>query len=89
MSPLPSRSSAPDTSNMTLESVCDATVKAMRVAMLAFSRPVTTSTVGLWVASTKWIPVALPIWANRTRFASDSRPPASINSASSSTTNTT
>ena len=37
----------------------------MRVGMLALMRPVITSTMGRWVATTRWMPTARAIWARR------------------------
>ena len=50
---------------MVEESILEITLKAIRVGKLALIRPVMTSTEGLWVASTMWIPAALPFWARR------------------------
>ena len=88
MSPLPSNFSAPTVSNMTRESVLEATANATLGTMLAFSKPVITLTEGRWVASTRCIPQARPNCANRIRLGSTSRPPDMIRSASSSTNNT-
>ena len=45
---------------MVLESTWDTTAKLILLGKLALIRPVTTSTDGLWVATSKCIPVARP-----------------------------
>ena len=67
----------------------DATAKATRLGMLAFMRPVMTSEEGRWVAMTRCIPAARPIWATRQMDSSTSFAATSIKSASSSMTTTT
>ena len=57
-SPRPMRFSAPGVSKMTRLSMPLATLKAMRLVMLALMRPVTTLVEGRWVATLKWIPAA-------------------------------
>ena len=89
MSPLPSSCSAPGMSRMTRESTAEATLKAMRAGKLALIRPVTTSTLGRWVAMIRWMPVARAIWAMRHRDFSVSCGASIIRSASSSITITT
>ena len=59
--------------------------KARRLGTLALIRPVTTSTLGRWVASTRWMPAALASWVMRTTESSTSRGATIIRSASSST----
>ena len=61
----------------------------MRLGMLAFMRPVITSAEGRWVAMTRWMPAARPIWATRQMLSSTSLAATSIRSASSSMTTTT
>jgi hypothetical protein len=63
-------------------------MNAMRLGMLALISPVTTSTEGRWVATTRWIPTALAIWAMRQMASSTSRGATIIRSASSSMTTT-
>ena len=60
MSPFPNSFSAPVVSNIVLESILELTLKLIRLGKFDFISPVTTSTEGLCVATTKWIPVALP-----------------------------
>ena len=60
------------------------TAKAMRLEMLAFMRPVITSALGRWVAITRWMPAARPIWAMRQMLSSTSFAAVIIRSASSS-----
>ena len=52
---------------------------------LALISPVTTSTLGRWVASTRWIPAARASWVIRTIASSTSRGAIIIRSESSST----
>ena len=66
-----------------------ATAKAMRLGILAFIRPVMTSAEGRWVATTRCMPAARPIWATRQMDSSTSLAATSIKSASSSMTTTT
>ena len=84
ISPKPISFSAPDWSSMTLESVVEATEKASLDGIFAFMTPVITSTEGLCVATTKWIPIALAIWAKRTIADSTSLPATIIRSFNSS-----
>ena len=65
MSPWPSSVSAPFWSRITRESVCEETANAIRDGTLALIIPVITSTRGLWVASTRWMPTARAFWAMR------------------------
>ena len=51
---------------------CDV-AKASRDGTLALIRPVTTSTLGRWVASTRWMPAARASWVIRTIASSTSR----------------
>ena len=89
MSPLPTSFSAPVLSRMIRDSREEATAKAIREGMLAFIRPVITSAEGRWVAITRCIPAARPIWATRQMDSSTSLAATSIRSASSSMTMTT
>ena len=57
-SPWPMSLSAPGWSRMTRESVTLVTANASRDGTLALMSPVTTSTDGRWVASTRWMPDA-------------------------------
>ena len=86
MSPLPIRRSAPGWSRTTRLSASDETAKAKREGILAFIRPVMTSTDGRWVARTRWMPTARAIWAIRQMDSSTSRAATIIRSFSSSTT---
>ena len=61
----------------------------MRLGMLAFIRPVITSARGLWVAMTRCMPAARPIWATRQTDSSTSLEATIIRSASSSMKMTT
>ena len=88
MSPLPTSFSAPVTSRMIRDSRPEATAKAIRLGILAFISPVMTSARGLWVAMTRCIPEARPIWATRQMDSSTSFAATSIRSASSSMTTT-
>ena len=56
MSPLPTRRSAPGWSRMTRLSVRLDTANAMRAGMFALITPVSTLTLGRWVATTRWMP---------------------------------
>ena len=80
--------SAPPSSRMTRLSARLAVANAMRDGMFALITPVTTSTEGRWVATTRWMPTALAIWAIRQIASSTSRGATIIRSASSSTTTT-
>ena len=86
MSPWPSSVSAPFWSRITRESVCEDTAKAIRLGTFALIMPVITSTRGLWVASTRWIPTARAFWASRMIESSTSAGATIIRSASSSIT---
>ena len=77
--------SAPVWSRMTRLSVALAAAKASREGTFALISPVTTSTDGRWVASTRWIPAARASWVIRTTASSTSRGAIIIRSASSST----
>ena len=88
MSPRPNSVSAPTWSRMTRESVDEATANEMRAGKLALIRPVTTSTLGRCVATTRWMPVARAIWARRQIVFSVSIGDCSIRSASSSMSTT-
>ena len=86
---MPTSFSAPVVSRMIRDSRDEATAKAMRLGILAFIRPVITSEEGRWVAMTRCIPAARPIWATRQMDSSTSLAATSIRSASSSMTTTT
>ena len=86
MSPWPSSDSAPLWSRMIRESVCEETANAIRDGTLALIMPVMTSTRGLWVASTRWMPTARAFWARRMIESSTSAGATIIRSASSSIT---
>ena len=58
---------------------------ASREGTLALISPVTTSTDGRWVASSRWMPAARAFWVIRTIESSTSRGATIIRSASSST----
>ena len=85
-SPCPTSFSAPFMSKITRESAWLEVMSAMRLGMFALIRPVTTSTLGRWVATTRWIPTARAIWAIRQIASSTSRGAIIIRSASSSIT---
>ena len=70
---------------MTRESIRLEVEKASRDGTFALIRPVTTSTLGRWVASTRWMPAARASWVMRTTESSTSRGATIIRSASSST----
>ena len=89
MSPMPSSDSAPFWSRITRESVCEETANAIRDGTLALIMPVMTSTRGLWVASTRWMPTARAFWAIRMIESSTSAGATIIRSASSSITHRT
>ena len=84
-SPWPMSFSAPGWSRTTRESASDDVANAIRLGTLALIRPVTTSTDGRWVASTRWMPAARASWVIRTIDSSTSRGATIIRSASSST----
>ena len=84
MSPRPTSFSAPWVSKIMRDSMADATAKAILEGMLAFIRPVITSAEGRWVAMTRCMPAARPIWATRQIDSSTSLAATSIRSASSS-----
>ena len=86
MSPSPSSVSAPFWSRITRESVCEDTAKAIRDGTLALIIPVMTSTRGLCVASTRWMPTARAFCARRITESSTSAGATIIRSASSSIT---
>ena len=65
MSPIPSRSSAPFWSRIVRESIPLDTWKDTRAGKFALMTPVKTSTLGRWVASTRWMPEARAICAKR------------------------
>ena len=88
MSPWPSRCSAPFWSRMVRESVREETWKEMRAGKFALMMPVSTSTLGRCVASTRWIPAARAICASRWSASSTSCAETTIRSASSSITTT-
>ena len=85
-SPWPSSLSAPTLSRMTRLSVEELTANASRLGTFALIRPVTTSTDGRCVASTRWMPAARASCVMRTIESSTSRGATIIRSASSSTT---
>src|SRR3954452_6092074 len=70
---------------MTRLSVSDDVANASREGTLVLIRPVTTSTDGRCVASTRWMPAARAFWVIRTIASSTSRGAVIIRSASSST----
>ena len=71
------------------ESTLLATRNAMRLGKFALITPVITSTLGRCVASTKWIPTARAICANRAMGSSTSPGTCTMRSANSSTMTTT
>ena len=73
---------------MMRDSMAEATAKAILDGMLAFIRPVITSAEGRWVAITKCMPAARPIWATRQMDSSTSLAATSIRSANSSMSTT-
>ena len=87
-SPLPTSFSAPGWSRITRLSARDEVANASRLGTFALISPVTTSTDGRWVASTRWMPAARASWVIRTIASSTSRGAIIIRSASSSTTTT-
>ena len=88
MSPDPSRCSAPFWSRIVRESVRDETWNEMRAGKFALMTPVSTSTLGRCVASTRWMPAARAICASRCSDSSTSFAQTTIRSASSSMTTT-
>ena len=84
MSPRPSRCSAPFVSMIVRESTFEETRNEIREGKFALINPVITSTEGLCVASTRWMPTARAICARRVIDSSTSRPEVIIRSASSS-----
>ena len=84
-SPRPISFSAPGWSRMTRESASDDVANESRAGTFALIRPVTTSTDGRCVASTRWMPAARASWVIRTTESSTSRGATIIRSASSST----
>ena len=86
MSPWPSSDSAPFWSRITRESVWEETAKAIREGTFALIMPVMTSTRGLCVASTRWMPTARAFCARRMIESSTSAGATIIRSASSSMT---
>ena len=86
MSPWPSSDSAPFWSRITRESVWRETANAIRDGTLALIMPVMTSTRGLCVASTRWMPTARAFWARRMIESSTSAGATIMRSASSSMT---
>ena len=85
ISPFPSSFSAPFESSIVRLSTCDITEKLTLEGKFAFMSPVTTSTDGLCVATTRCTPVALPSCASLTSSCSTSLDAVSMRSASSST----
>jgi hypothetical protein len=81
---LPSKRSAPISSSTTRESPRLATWKAIRAGMFPLIKPVTTSTVGFWVARIRCIPTARESWARRTMCCSISLGAVRIRSDTSS-----
>ena len=77
--------SAPGWSSTTRESVSELVANASRDGTFALIRPVTTSTLGRWVASTRWIPAARASCVMRWIDDSTSRGATIMRSASSST----
>ena len=88
MSPCPTSFSAPFMSRMTRLSAWLEVISATRLGMLALISPVTTSTLGRCVATTRWMPTARAICAMRQIASSTSRGATIIRSASSSITTT-
>ena len=86
---MPISFSAPAWSRITRLSVSDDVANASRDGTLVLISPVTTSTDGRWVASTRWMPAARAFWVIRTMASSTSRGAVIIRSASSSTIATT
>ena len=85
---MPMSFSAPPWSKITRESVSEDVAKASRDGTFVLIRPVTTSTDGRWVASTRWMPAARAFWVMRTMDSSISFGAVIMRSASSSTTHT-
>ena len=88
ISPRPIRLWALGLLRIVLESIPEATLKAIRAGKLALIRPVTTSVEGRCVARTIWIPAARAFWAKRAIGCSASRPAVIIRSDHSSTIST-
>ena len=84
MSPLPRSFSAPGMSIIVLESICDATVQAIRDGMLFLMVPVMTSTDGRCVPMIRCIPAALAFAARRAMELSTLSGAVAMRSASSS-----
>ncbi len=84
-SPWPMSFSAPGMSSTTRLSARDDVAKASREGTLALMVPVTMSTDGRWVASTRWMPAARASWVMRWIESSTSRGATIMRSASSST----
>ena len=84
-SPWPTSFSAPFWSRITRESASEDVAKANRDGTFALISPVTMSTDGRWVASTRWMPAARASWVMRTIASSTSRGATIIRSANSST----
>ena len=84
MSPRPSSCSAPLASRMVRESTRAETRKEMRAGKFALINPVSTSTEGRCVASTRWMPDARAICAKRAILSSTSFGATIIKSANSS-----
>ena len=87
-SPIPISFSAPAWSRITRESVSDEVANASLEGTFVLISPVTTSTDGRCVASTRWMPAARAFWVIRTIESSISFGAVIIRSASSSTTHT-
>ena len=83
-SPWPTSFSAPGVSKITRLSASELVAKERRDGTFALINPVTTSTDGRWVASTKWIPAERANWVIRTTDSSTSFAATIIKSASSS-----
>ncbi len=62
---MPSNRSAPISSSTTRLSVLLTTLKQMRAGRFDLMSPVMTSTVGFWVATTRWMPAARDFCASR------------------------
>ena len=84
MSPIPSNRSPPIRSRMVRESMRLATLKQILAGMFDLISPVTTSTLGRWVARITWIPTARDFCAKRMMEVSTSLALVIIRSASSS-----
>ncbi len=88
MSPRPMSCCAPVASSTVLESMPDATLKAIRAGKFAFITPVITLALGRCVANMTWMPIARAFWASRAIGVSTSLPAVIIKSANSSTMTT-